>query len=131
MRSIERAFEGMTGMATTTAATAATAATAGTAATLRLTRRGRLVLVMAVMLLAVLAGLTLGHGSSLAASRAPASHAMRHTVIVAPGETLWAVASRVAPHDDPRLVVATIESINHLRGSTVQAGQQLVVPTRG
>jgi LysM domain len=99
--------------------------------TVRLTRRGRLVLVLVVTLLAVLAGLTLGHGSSLAASGAPSSHASRHTVIVAPGQTLWALASRVAPHQDPRLVVANIEAINHLTSSTVQAGQRLLVPAIG
>jgi hypothetical protein len=116
MRSIERAFEGKTLM---------------TMATVRLTRRGRLVMVMTVMMLAVLAGLTLGHGSSLAASRTPATPTARHTVIVEPGQTLWAVASRIAPHDDPRLVVADIESMNHLPSATVQAGQQLLVPTIG
>jgi hypothetical protein len=120
MRSIERAFEGKTTMANSAGSTAAVR--------LRLTRRGRLVLVAAVTMLAVLAGLTLGLGSSLAASSAPAPHAARHTVIVAPGQTLWSLATRIAPHDDPRLVVAEIESLNHLGGASVQAGQQLLVP---
>jgi hypothetical protein len=120
MRSIERAFEGVTIMATVQ-----------TVQTVRLTRRGRLVLVLTVMVLAVLAGVTLGHGSSLAASPRPSTHAARHTVIVAPGQTLWSVASRVAPHQDPRLVVADIESMNHLATATVEAGEQLVVPTAG
>jgi hypothetical protein len=97
-------------------------------ASLRLTRRGRLVLVMTVMTLLVLAGFTLGRGSSLAASGA---HTSRHTLVVAPGETLWSVAARIAPHSDPRLVVADIESLNHLATPTVQAGEQLAVPTIG
>jgi hypothetical protein len=93
----------------------------------RLTRRGRVLLVLTVMTLLVLAGFTLGHGSSLAASRAhPQPH---HSVVVEPGETLWAVAVRTAPHVDPRLVVADIESLNHLRSATVEPGQQLLIPT--
>jgi hypothetical protein len=97
-------------------------------ATLRLTRRGRLVLVMFVMIIAVIAGLTFGRGSSLAASSA---HPIQHTVVVSAGETLWSVAARIAPHDDPRLVVADIESLNHLASADVEAGQQLLVPTIG
>jgi LysM domain len=96
--------------------------------TVRLTRRGRLVLVLGVMLMLVLAGFTLGHGSSLAASRAPAAH---RSVTVEAGETLWGVAARVAPHDDPRIVVADIESFNHLSSAEVEPGQQLVIPTIG
>jgi hypothetical protein len=96
--------------------------------TVRLTRRGRVVLVMSVMFALVIAGLTLGHGSSLAASHAPAAH---HTVTVEAGETLWALAARVAPHSDPRIVVADIESFNHLRGANVEPGQQLAIPRFG
>jgi LysM domain len=95
--------------------------------TLRLTRRGRLALVLSVMLLLVVAGFTLGRSSSLAAGRAtPPQH-----VVVAPGETLWSVAVRIAPHDDPRLVVADIESLNHLSGASVEPGQVLAVPAGG
>jgi LysM repeat protein len=94
-------------------------------ATVRLTRRGRIVLVFTVMMLAVIAGLTVGHGSSLAAAR---SHQTRHTLIVEPGETLWSVAARIAPHQDPRLVVANLESLNHLSSPAIEAGEQLVIP---
>jgi LysM repeat protein len=94
-------------------------------ATVRVTRRGRIVLVFAVMLLAVIAGITVGHGSSLAADR---SHPVRHTLIVAPGETLWSVAARIAPQQDPRLIVADLEALNHLSSPSIEAGEQLVVP---
>jgi hypothetical protein len=100
-----------------------------TRTSLRLTRRGRLVLVLAVTLLVVLAGLTLGHGSSLAAGRGDAP--ARHAVIVHSGETLWSVAARIAPQQDPRLVVADIQSLNHLSSAAVEPGQQLVVPVLG
>jgi hypothetical protein len=48
---------------------------------------------------------------------------------VQPGESLWAVATRIAPHQDPRLVVADIESLNDLTTAWVTPGQQLVLPT--
>ena len=98
-------------------------------ATLRLTRRGRLVLVLTVMLMMVIGGFALGHGSSLAAGRS--GQLAHHSVIVKPGESLWAVAARIAPHQDPRLVVADIESLNRLGGPAVEPGQQLLVPTIG
>jgi LysM domain len=98
----------------------------------RLTRRGRWLLVLTVMTLLVIAGFSLGRGSSLAAGTGGSGAApTRHTVVVARGETLWALAVRVAPHADPRLEVADIESLNHLRGPIVEAGQQLVVPGAG
>lgn len=95
-------------------------------ATVRLTRRGRIVLILFVMTLLVLAGFTLGHGSSQAADKH--HKATQHTLIVQPGESLWAVANRIAPQADPRAVVADIESLNHLSGPNVEPGQQLVVP---
>jgi len=104
-------------------------ASTGVSSTVRLTRRGRLVLVMAVMTLLVFAGFTLGRSVSFAAGGSrPAAH---HSVVVEPGETLWSVAVRIAPHQDPRRVVADIESLNHLADANVEPGQQLLVPTVG
>jgi hypothetical protein len=96
---------------------------------LRLTRRGRLLLVLMVTLLVVIAGLMLGNGSSLAAGRGDGP--TRHAVIVRGGETLWSVAARIAPDQDPRLIVADIQSLNHLSGAAVVPGQQLLVPVFG
>jgi Tfp pilus assembly protein FimV len=99
-------------------------------APVRLTRRGRLILVLTMMAVLVAVGLVLGHGSSQAAGRGNAA-ATSQTLTVRPGETLWSVAARIAPHSDPRLVVADIESRNHLGGVEVRAGQQLRVPRIG
>ena len=44
------------------------------------------------------------------------------------GETLWGVARRVAPGQDPRAVVAKIRELNHLSSATLQIGQQLLIP---
>jgi hypothetical protein len=96
-------------------------------ATVRLTRRGRFVLVLMVMMLLLAAAFMLGHG----ASAADRSHERPHTLIVKPGESLWAVAARVAPQQDPRLVVSAIESLNHLASPAVTPGQQLALPDFG
>jgi hypothetical protein len=93
----------------------------------RLTRRGRAVLVLTVLALLVVAGMTLGYGSGRGAGRPTG---LRH-VTVQSGETLWGVAARIDPHQDPRLVVAKLEAANGLSGPTVLAGQQLVLPPIG
>jgi hypothetical protein len=91
----------------------------------RLTRRGRLVLVLA-MLAALVVVLGSAGRSTEAAGHGPRTQPV--TVTVQTGETLWQLASRVAPETDPRLVIAEIERLNTLSGSTVYAGQQLRVP---
>jgi hypothetical protein len=92
---------------------------------LRLTRRGRLVVVAGVLALLV-AVLWMSGTSSQANGVAPRTQPV--TVTVQTGETLWQLASRVAPDVDPRLVVSEIERLNKMAGPTVYAGQQLRVP---
>ncbi|HEU5035211.1 MAG TPA: LysM peptidoglycan-binding domain-containing protein [Mycobacteriales bacterium] len=96
------------------------------AARLRLTRRGRFVVVVTALVLMVV-GFSMGRVSSQAAG--PQRH-VAPTVTVRPGESLWALAARVAPHADPRLVVSEIQQLNHLSSAEVYGGQQLVVPGR-
>jgi hypothetical protein len=95
---------------------------------LRLTRRGRLVLLLALVGL-ILAAFSLGRVGSQAAPRT-AQHAQLGHTVVQPGETLWAVAKRVAPGHDPRAVIDQIADLNDLDTSALQAGQLLVVPAR-
>ncbi len=94
------------------------------AGSLRLTRRGRALLVLALLGLLLGLGFTFGQVS---ASRAAGS-ASTAVVTVRPGDTLWTIAVRVAPHHDTRQIVAALESKNHLRDASVQVGQRLVVP---
>ena len=47
---------------------------------------------------------------------------------VQPGQTLWQIALRVAPRDDPRDTVDRIRSLNDLDTTAVLPGQRLVVP---
>ena len=91
----------------------------------RLTRRGRavartlaIVLVVALFLL-VAPGLARGVG--------PDRPAPRVTYVVQPGDTLWSIARRVAPGQDPRPVVDGLIEANDVRGG-LQTGQELSIP---
>ncbi len=94
---------------------------------LRLTRRGRLLLLAALVGM-LCAAFTLGRaGDSQAATdrSAPTPYA---STTVHQGESLWAVAQRVAPGQDPRGLVQQIRELNALSGATVQVGQLLLIP---
>jgi LysM repeat protein len=90
---------------------------------LRLTRRGMLVL---GLLSVLITGALLG-AASLSASAAvrvpPASSAS--TVVVRQGDTLWSVATQVAPSRDPRAVVDELQRLNHLDSAALTPGQVL------
>jgi hypothetical protein len=97
----------------------------GEAGRMRLTSRGRavartlaIVLVVAMFLL-VAPGLARGDG--------PDRPAPRVTYVVQPGDTLWSIARRVAPGQDPRPVVDGLIEANDLRGG-LQAGEELSIP---
>ena len=100
----------------------------------RLTRRGRIVvstLAVAVMLLvAVLAWVAGATRADAARSGAPASAVYRNltSVIVQPGQSLWAIAAQAAPGADPRSVIQEIVDLNALGGTSIQPGQRLLVP---
>jgi Tfp pilus assembly protein FimV len=95
-------------------------------APVRLTRRGRLVLVLA--LAAVLfAAFSLGRVGAEGSTSAEPARPLE-TVTVEPGDTLWAVAKRLAPGQDPRPVVEQLRELNDLSGGGLHAGQQLVLP---
>lgn len=96
---------------------------APSAVPLRLTRRGVMVLAAAVAVLAVaLVGFAwLSAPSGAGAARVPA--VAGDTVAVAPGDSLWSIATRVAPNTDPRDEVAVLQRLNHLDDA---AGAQLV-----
>jgi LysM repeat protein len=96
---------------------------------LRLTRRGRLVTAAATLLIAVLAvvGAVARVGALHETAPLPASAPAQ--IVVAPGETLWSIAERVAPDRDPRTVVAGIQRLNDLPTPDVHAGQTLLLRT--
>ncbi|MEO5854362.1 MAG: LysM peptidoglycan-binding domain-containing protein [Nocardioides sp.] len=100
------------------------------AGAVRLTRRGRLVVFLTGLLLVLVVGFFLGAGS--VASQDRGQPAPTEVVQVAPGETLWDIASRLtATGDDVRGVMYDIKRLNALDSSGLTAGQRLRVPAGG
>ena len=91
----------------------------------RLTRRGR-VLLVAALVAVLFAAFSLGRSVSEAA--APSAQPAQHVVTVEHGDSLWTLARRVAPDNDPRDVVAQIRDLNDLSSAGLVPGQQLVLP---
>jgi hypothetical protein len=98
-----------------------------TAGHIRLTRRGRLALLVAAVL-CMLLGFLLGDTLSFTAGSVSPSPSSR-SVVVQPGQTLWGIATQVAPHADPRATVQKIIVLNHLPSTGLQAGQELSLPS--
>ncbi len=94
----------------------------------RLTRRGRVVLAAMLVLPLLAGGGILAAGGEAAAGISGASSAVFRHVTVQPGDSLWSIARRVAPNDDPRDVVVALTDLNGLDSSIVQAGERLAIP---
>lgn len=92
----------------------------------RLNRRGRLARFLVVLSLMVV----LGAGFSMrAGAGVDLTHATSYiTVVVAPGESLWSIASDAAGSGDVRAMVDEIISANSLSGPDLAAGAVLRVP---
>ena len=100
---------------------------------LRLTRRGRAVLtaLVAAPLAAALAFSALGATSAAAAPESGDGVAVVfETVMVAPGDSLWGIASEIAPSADPRDVVEELKRLNALESAQLVAGQRLAIPAQ-
>jgi nucleoid-associated protein YgaU len=92
--------------------------------TWRLTRRGVMVVAAAVLAL----GVALIWAARLSAPQPAATAPVPHAVTVAPGDTLWSIATRVAPDVDPRAEVAALQERNGLTDVNLVPGQVLRVP---
>lgn len=108
--------------------TSSTLSPVSTTSHVRVTRRGRALLVLS--LVAVLFGaFSLGRANSEAApATGPAIAAAVDETVVQAGESLWTVARRIAPDNDPREVIQQIRKLNNMQGSQLQAGQHLLLP---
>jgi Tfp pilus assembly protein FimV len=88
-------------------------------------RRRRTVAVVAAALVAVLM-------SPLAAGAVrrgePSAPAAQQVVVVQAGDTLWSIAQRVRPGDDPRVVAGEITAANGVQPGVLAVGSSLVVP---
>ena len=97
---------------------------------IRLNRRGRLARTFVVLsfavVLASLFGLKAGAGTTDAVG-APTSFI---EVTVAPGDTLWSLAARMADGSDVRAMVDEISTVNSLESAELQAGQKVRIPLR-
>lgn len=85
-----------------------------------------------VAVILLLASLILGIiGPRLWASRSGSNHSegsgTQH--VVAPGESLWGLAGKYAPEEDPRSFVFDVKQLNGLDSSTVSPGQKLIIPS--
>lgn len=98
-------------------------------APVRLTRRGRVVARLTLILTALLVLVGVAAGAKAMAD-SPSSEGSRTAVVVEPGDTLWNIAERHAPDADRRSVIAEIRRLNHLENSTVEVGQELLLPRR-
>jgi LysM repeat protein len=94
----------------------------------RLTRRGRVVATL--LFLAVLLTVLTVFGSHSAATGEPGTPVPTRTVEVGQGDTLWQIASQVAPPGETRAMVHQIEELNALDGSALTVGQEIAVPVR-
>ena len=96
------------------------------ASRLHITRRGRAVVTVAAAapLVALALFLSLNGGSATASGDA----AETSYVTISGGESLWAVASEIAPDEDPREVIAQLRDLNRLSSSDVVPGQKLAIP---
>lgn len=96
---------------------------------LRLTRRGRVVI--GVLVTMAVAALLAGAGM-FAAAQAQASAEVsgeQFTYVVAePGDSLWSLATRIAPGADPRDVIDDVMRLNQLQSVDIEAGQQIAIP---
>ena len=84
----------------------------------------------AILAVAATALLGVGYGREAASSpfTGGATPVAAETVTVAPGDTLWDIASRRYPGADVRQKVFEIEQLNGLSGPSIEAGQHLRLP---
>jgi hypothetical protein len=92
----------------------------------RLTRRGVVVLAVGVAVLAaaLMALAWLSAPASAGGSGAGAASIPAH-VTVSPGDSLWSIATRIAPDRDPRAEVADLKQWNSLGNGPLIPGQVL------
>jgi len=102
----------------------------------RLNRRGRLARTLVVLSLAIVLG-SLVSGSLVSANAGagteagPSKAGSFITVTVAPGETIWSLATRMAPETgDVRGLVSEILEVNSLASVDVEAGQKIRIPLK-
>jgi hypothetical protein len=95
-----------------------------------LTRRGRLARTLLVLSLAVVLASVFGFNAGAGTTDSVGAPTSFIEVTVAPGDTLWSLASRMTEGGDVRALVDEIASVNALASADVQAGQKVRIPLR-
>lgn len=97
---------------------------------IKLTRKGRLLLsgLSFMAMLAISAFSLFGLATASAKASNDSSNSSTTQIVVAPGETLWTIAARINPENDPRAVIEDIKALNVIEGVNVYAGQVLLIP---
>jgi hypothetical protein len=83
-------------------------------------------LALGIVVVAAQAGVALGGEPLATPERRPASGTTVRHVVVQPGDTLWSIATRLAPDEDPRPMVDAIAEA--LRRTTLIAGETITWP---
>jgi len=95
---------------------------------IRLNRRGRLARTFVVLSLAIVLGSVVSAKAGAGTDVAPQAAGSFITVTVAPGDTVWSLATRLADGGDVRSLVSEIISVNSLASVDVATGQKLRIP---
>ena len=93
-----------------------------------LTRRGRLARTLLVLSLAVVLASAFGFSAGAGTNSAVGEPTSFIEATVAPGDTLWSLATRMAGGADVRAMVDEIASVNALASADLQAGQKVRIP---
>ncbi len=101
-------------------------APARTRSSVRLTRRGRLVVFVTSLFLVLGVAIMLAGGA--VGTDSAGQQIPTEVVTVAPGDTLWEIASDIATDGDVRSAMTQIERLNALESASLSAGQKLRVP---
>jgi hypothetical protein len=96
-------------------------------ARLRLTLRGRVVLIVLAALL--FSGVGVLAKAATSSASGPAVGHSQAMITVQPGDTLWSIATHVAPNADPRGTVQRIVDLNGMSSTAIASGEQLKLPS--
>ncbi|MET0716283.1 MAG: LysM peptidoglycan-binding domain-containing protein [Mycetocola sp.] len=97
---------------------------------IRLTRRGRVVFTSLAAAPLVAVAAWLGVNALPAVATSSSSSVVFEYATIESGQSLWQLASSIAPEADPRDVIADIMRLNQLDSSTVSPGQRIAVPAQ-
>lgn len=95
---------------------------------IRLTRRGRVVFTSLAAAPLIVVAAWLGVNALPAVATSSSSSVVFEYATIESGQSLWQLASSIAPEADPRDVIADVMRLNQLDSSTVSPGQRIAIP---